>query len=424
MLIRSAANHRTAAAAGRQAVALIAIAAAAAVPAQAELDARALAMGGAQTAAARGVAAAAWNPAGLAFSPGVSLRLVNATLDVHNNSFTLGRYNEVSGAALSQTDKERLLADIPDGGLRLDAGVGAGALGLQWGRLAVTTGLTACGRGNVDRDVFDLVLFGNQPGQTVDFSDTDGEGFAVGRLSASWGQPLLSGSAGRLAAGLTVSYLVGLYAVQVEEAHGSIATGATEISGEAFLSAITAEGGRGYGVDLGAAWQAPGGWTLGLAVDNALSHLAWNGTVERTQYRLTASEINLLNEDLNDALVDADSTVAVAGYSSSLPAALRLGVARDTGRLLYAADYVQGLRDRAGPGTTPRLNLGAEWRPLGWLAPRAGLSLGGTVGTGLAGGLGLQIAFWQVDLAVISRGGFGGSNTRGVGVGFSSQLVF
>jgi hypothetical protein len=392
--------------------------------ARADGDARALAMGGAQTAAARGLAAAAANPALLAFSSGVTVGLAGVTVDLHNNALTLGRYNEVSGQTLSQAQKERLLADIPPTGFRLDAVATARGLGLQRGRLALTSGVISAGSGNLDRDVFDLVLFGNPPDQTVRFDDSWGEGHAIGKISLSWGQRVAAGPYGRLAVGATVSYLKGLYAVQIDEARGSVSTLLTEIDGEAYLSALLAEGGDGHGVDLGAAWQAPGGWTLGLALANATSRVAWRGKVERTEYRVTASQINLLNDDLDAGIVASDTTYAVAGHTSNLPRILRLGAAHDGGRLMVTADYVQGFGAHAGASTRPRLNLGTEWRPRGWLLPRAGMSLGGSLGTGVAGGFGLRLAAWRLDLAVMHRGGFSAAGTRGVGVGLNTQLVF
>ncbi len=387
-------------------------------------DARALGMGGAQTAVARGVDAATWNPASLAFSSGVSVGLAGVAVDLHNNSFTLGRYNEVSGATLSQADKERLLADIPAGGFRLDASAGASALGLQIGRFAITTGAVAAGRGNLDRDFFDLVLFGNELGQAVDLADTWGEGHALGEVALSWGQPVYEGALGRMAVGASVAYLQGLYEMHVEESYGSVSTAMTEISGEAYVSAITSDGGSGYGLDLGASWQAPGGWTLGLVLDNILGSMNWTGTPERTELHVTAAEINALNDDLDNAVSDTDTTYAVDAYSMDLPRRLRLGAAHDGGTLLVAADYVQGLADRAGASTTPQLNLGVEWRPLGWLSPRGGLSLGGPAGVGLAGGLGLDLAFWEIDLAMLHRGGFSSGDTRGLGGALSTRWRF
>ena len=85
---------------------------------------------------------------------------------------------------------------------------------------------------------------------------------------------------------------------------------------------------------------------------------------------------------------------------------------------------MQGFADRAGTSATPQLNLGAEWRPLGWIAPRAGLSLGGAANVGVAGGLGFQFGFWQLDVAVVNRGGFSSGDTRGLGFGLSTRFVF
>ncbi len=387
-------------------------------------DARSMAMAGAQTAAAKGVEAARWNPANLAFSPGTSISLVGMSADLHNNSFSLARYNEVSGATLSSSQKQDLLNDIPDGGFALDAQIGAGGLGLQMGSFAITTGVMGAGRGNLDRDFFDLVLFGNELGETVDFSDTWGEGHAIGRASLSYGMQVMDGPMGRIAVGASASYLYGVYEMHVEDAGGSVTTAMTEISGEAYASAVTAEGGSGYGLDLGASWQALGGWSFGLAMDNVVTNLDWNGTVERTEFNVTASDLNALNDDLDESVADSDTTYAIEGYSTDLPRRLRLGAARDTGSLLLAADYVQGFEDRAGSSATPQINLGAEWRPLGWLAPRAGVSLGGSAGTGAAAGLGFQAGFWQLDLAVMNRGGFSSGATRGLGFGMSTRFVF
>lgn len=406
------------------AAAVLAAALLAAGPAAAASDARSLAMAGAQTAAARSVEAASWNPAILAFSSGTSIHLVGVSADLHNNSLSLDRYNEISGATLSAAQKQELLDDIPDGGFALNGRLGAGALGVQWGQFAVTTGVIGAGRGNLDRDFFDLVLFGNELGETVDFSDTWGNAHAIGHASLSYGREVFDGPLGRIAVGATASYLYGIYEMHVEEAGGSLTTAMTEISGEAYASAVTAEGGGGFGLDLAGAWQAPGGWTFGLAIDNFVTNVNWSSNPERTELRITAADLNALNDDLDNAVADSDTTYAIGGYSTTLPRRVRLGAARDTGRLLLAADYVQGFTSRAGASGTPQLNLGAEWRPLGWLTPRAGVSLGGATQTGMAGGLGLQLGFWQLDLAVINRGGFAGGSTKGLGFGASTRLMF
>jgi hypothetical protein len=391
--------------------------------ADAQSIARSWAMGGAGAACSRGMAAVESNPANLAFSRGFTLNLAGAAVDLHNNSFSLARYNEVSGATLSDADKQRLLADIPAAGFALDADVQATAVGLQIGHFALSSRAFAAGRGNLDRDFFDLVLFGNDVGETVSFDDTWGEGLAVGAATLSFGQPVASGAFGRLAVGLNASYLRGLYEVHVENASGQVTTAFDEISGDASASAITSDGGSGYALDLGLALQAPGGWSFGLSMDNLTSRLTWDGSPERHVFSVTAADINASQDDLDTAVVDSDTSYAVASYNTTLPARLRAGAAHDTGRLLLAADVVQGMRDGAGASTTPRASFGLEWRPFGWLAPRAGFSLGGAAGSSISGGLGLKLLVLRLDLAVMSRGGLNPNNTRGLGFAVGAQLA-
>ncbi len=393
---------------------------AAALPARAGGDARALGMGGVSTANSHDLDAAGGNPAFLAFSRGMTVGLAGGTVDLQNNSFTLARYNQVAGTTLSEADKAQLLADIPEDGFGLDLQVDAGALGMQTGNMAFTTSALGAGDGTLDKDFFDLVLFGNTPGETVDFSSTRGQAYGVARAGLSWGWRLGGLAGGDLAAGLTASYIRGLYEVHVEDAWGSVSTAMTGIDGRAYAAAVVAEGGEGYGVDLGVAWRR-GPLAMGLALDNAVTRIDWNGTVERTEYTVALSASA---GSLDNALTDSDSTYAVAGYRSELPRRVRLGGAVDLGSLTVAGDWVQGLEDRAGTSTEPLVRLGAEWRPFGLLTPRIGAAVGGGLEPGLAAGLGLKVGFWRLDVAALQRGGLGADHGKGLGVGASTRFVF
>ncbi len=385
---------------------------------------RAWAMAGAATATATGLDAVEYNPANLAFSRGVTVGLFGVAVDVHNNAFSLARYNEVSGATLDQAAKERILADVPQSGFSLDADVRASALGLQVANFAFSVQGFGAGHGNLDRDFFDLVLFGNELGATVDFQDTWGEAYAVGAATLSYGTPVATLPVGRLAVGANARYLRGFYEMHIEDAHGSLTTTFDAIDGEAMVAAVTAEGGSGYALDLGATLQARGGWSFGLAIDNAMSSLSWSDNPERRVYAVTAVGIAANNDNLDNAVVDSDTTYAVTGYTSTLPRRVRLGASHATDRLLLAADWVQVFETRGNTSTRPQLGAGAEWRLLGWLVPRLGASVGGPSGSSLAGGLGLRAGPLCLDLAVMNRGGFAPSDTRGLGVAVSSHLVF
>ncbi len=385
---------------------------------------RAWGMGGANTALSRGLASVEYNPANLAFSQGMSVGLAAAALDIQNNAISLNRYNEITGSHLDHAAKTAVLADIPTDGFRLDADVRASVLGFQTGNFAVSFNAMGAGQGNLDKDYFDLVLFGNQLGKTVDFTNTWGDGYAVGSATVSYGQILMESDLGKLSVGVNARYLKGIYEMHVEEAYGNLTTSMTEISGEAYVSTLSSDGGQGYGVDLGVGLQTPGGWTFGLVMDNAFTKINWNGNVEANEFRVTASDINLLNEDLEASVADMDTTFLGHPYETELPRKLRLGAANKFGPMAVAVDYSQGFEDRGTSSTTPQFNAGVELWPSGNVQPRLGASTGGASGSGLSAGLGLRIGPWCFDLAAVSRGGISPSSTKGLGFAAGSTLIF
>jgi len=405
-------------------IGLLALGLLAPTTASAQGSIRAWGMGGAQTASARGLGAVEFNPANLALSSGTNVGLAGVAVDVNNNSLSLDRYNEITGAYLNEADKEQLLGDIPESGFQLDADVRASAMGAQFGDLAVSFEAWGAGSGNLDRDYFDLVLFGNELNETIDFSNTHGEGFALATAALSYGSHLYSGGGFDVYGGMTARYFQGIYEMHVEEAYGQMATTMEEISGEAFVSTLSSKGGQGAGMDLGLAVQIPDSWTLGLAFDNVMTNITWSTDVEAHEFRLTASDINLANDSFDDSVADADTTFYGGEYSTSLPRVMRLGAANRFGKFDVAVDYVQGFETRGTSSTTPQLNLGAEWGLCSYIMPRAGMRLGGAFGKSLAGGLGLGLGPWKVDLAAMTRGGVTGGGTKGVGFAAGTSLQF
>lgn len=385
---------------------------------------RAWGMGGANTALSRGLGAVGYNPANLAFSEGTNVGLAAAAFDVKNNAISLDRYNEITGSHLDTSAKTALLSDIPEDGFRLDAHAQASALGIQSGSFAFSINAMGSGRGNLDKDYFDLVLFGNQLGKTVDFSNTWGEGYAVGSATASYGQVVMDSERGLLSVGVNARYLQGIYEMHVEDAHGTLSTSMTEISGEAYVSTLSSDGGRGFGVDIGLSLQTPGGWSFGLVMDNAYTRLNWNGNVEVNEFRVTADDINVMNDDLGAAVADTDTSFAGLAYQTELPRKLRLGAGRKFGSTAVAVDYIQGFDDRSAVSTTPQFNAGVEMWSGSNFQPRLGATTGGAIGLGVSAGLGLRVGPWCIDLAAVSRGGLNPNQTKGVGFAAGSTLLF
>lgn len=397
----------------------------AAGPAAAQGHVRAMGLSGAYTAAARGLDAVDWNPANLAVGGdrGPSLGLASVSLDLNNNAFSLATYNQYSGAVLTSADKDKILRDIPNEGFVLDADVNASVLGFCAGNFALTFQGLAGGAGVMDKDFFELVLLGNEIGQSFAFDETDGEAWAVGAVTLSWATPVVTRRDYRLSMGVNARYLHGLYDFTVEEAGGGVVATMDGVSGEASASMLTAQGGHGYALDAGLALQLPRGWTMGLAVSNAASRLTWDREVERRVWSAVGDSITATSDDIDAHITESDTTYAAAAYARTLPTTLRLGASNRFGKLLVAADVSRGLESRPGLSDKLALDLGLELQLASWFVPRVGIGLGGDMRRSAAGlGLGLGPLRW--DLAVANRGQIVPSDTKGLAFASGFGLDF
>ncbi len=384
---------------------------------------RAWGMGGALTAASRGLEAVEFNPANLGFSEGSSLGLAGAAVSVGNNSLSLEHYNEITGSHLDAAAKDRLLGDIPQGGLTMDADVRVSTLGYQSGNLAFSIGALGRGRGNLDRDYFDLVLYGNSLDSSVDFSNTWGAGYAVATATGSWGFTLREGDRGALAAGFNVRYLHGIYEIHVDEAFGRLDTLLDSLDGQASVSTLSSEGGRGLGLDAGLAWRS-GSWDFGLSVENLVSRITWDTGIVQDTYLVTATQVTLLDGDLDTAFTDEHISRPADGYATSLPRSVRVGAARRLGSWLAACDvgYRGSPAERRDP--TASVHAGGEWQGSRCLRPRLGLFADDENGPGGSLGLGIALGSWRLDAAATAKGGFLPDKAQGLGLAVGSTLVF
>ena len=187
--------------------------------------------------------------------------------------------------------------------------------------------------------------------------------------------------------------------------------------------------GMGVGVDVGAAGVTHDGrTTVGASLLNALDYLSW-GIASRQDCVFVAAHDLLVtelldprarqieevldNEDLDgDGEVDFTTRLPEEGFSRSLPALLRLGVAhQQTARLSLLGAYDQAFSSGFGVTTTPRLAVGAEYCLVPWFPVRFGLSMGGRWHRSAAVGMALgpfalgRLSVTAVDVALATRGG-------------------
>ncbi len=306
--------------------------------AQIPLNPRALGVAGAYVGAARGHEAVFANPAilGLAGSPRWSLGFPQVTAGatvLGPQLMDLRDYFNYDD--LSDEQRSSLLADIPAGGTALEGDVRAPLVTYQYGGFALGVAYGFLGSHTVGRDVVDLFLNGYQQGRT-DYSvgDTRGSRATYWDFAAAYGR-----GAGPLSVGVTGHYYVGRGLVQTRAFEPTYDLATRDIRVD--YVGVNSHGGKGWGLDVGAALQPVSGLVLSAAVANAVHSMEWSEELDGRSVTLTRADFR-----------DSDFQVVRNRYEQS---EAELG-AVPTGRF---AEVAQGLLDDAELPTT--LRLGAAW---------------------------------------------------------------
>lgn len=337
----------------------------AAVPAAGQVPstARALGMGGAYVASARGQEAIFQNPAnlGLAGSPEWSVALTQLGV---GTSLSGPRFADLPDLLnfddIAQSRRDELLARVPESGAEVAVDTRVPLFAMQTGRvgLAVSYGMT--GAHTLGRDIVDLLLNGYQDGRT-DYSVGNTAGWRASYLdfAAAYGRKV-----GPVSLGATGHYFHGR-----SVAHSRMFEPRFDLEAQDFsvdYVGVLAEGGRGWGVDLGAAVQPHRTLTLSAAVANAFTRMRWSDELHVRSVTLRGEDLRQLDEpfwireeyERSDTRLDP-AAVPVRVYQTALP--------------LYREAYFP---------TTVR--AGAAWAPLKGM--EIGAAYQGNVTTGRMGG--------------------------------------
>jgi hypothetical protein len=372
---------------------------------------RADALGPAGFAAERGITAARLNPAHLALdaAPRWSATLVGMELTAGNSSFSLADYKRYNGTFLDESDKATILAAIDNSGMESFAN-GHGILpGVQIGPIALFALTRAAGSQHASRALFEAALLGVDLRNPLQL-DADADATVWSEIGVAYGH-----AHGDLRFGAAAKLLVGHY----REKGWSIGT-LTPIFADSVLSSVatdgaaytqTAEGGNGFGLDLGVAWER-GATTLSLAAGNLFGRIRWDQAphIEGSSHHSP----DLVGEEFPEG---EDIDEPIAPFSDSVPTTWRLGA---THRLAPTWLLLAGLTHDDVAGS--EFGFGGEWSGIGWLPLRAGLAHADIVGLRLSSGFGLALGPLRWDLSITQSGGLF-NNVKGLGLGTTLSLV-
>ncbi len=395
-----------------------------------EINPRALGMGGAYSALARGLDSPDWNPAnlGLSDNPRRTIGLLDFGLKLRNNSFSIADYNRYNGKFLNEADKNDIINSIPSSGLSLDLATQVSALNLSFGNLALTYKGVGIMSLSLDRDPLRLMLLGNAVVREVSVSDSRGEAFALGDLAFSYGRQIRCWHDGELSIGASAHYLQGFGYWGIINARGGVITTDTGFVGAGQMTYRESRGGHGYSSDLGLAVRFSGDWVFSADYQNILSKIAW-GSGNR-QFAMwfsmkPATVESILDESQSDSLVSSgDSSFACRGFSTKLTPAVRMGLAKKWKLITWSADWDLYLFDGPGATVSPRIANGLEYSRWNRFPLRLGFAFGGGQGATFSIGAGLRLGNFAFDLGLANPGTPIPTRGKGASMAFGACLQF
>jgi hypothetical protein len=386
------------------------------IPVFSQMTPRALGMGGAYSALARGVHAPDWNPANLGMpdNPGFSMSFLSVGTQISNNSFTQGMYNKYIGKYLTQGDVEDILSAIPDNGLFFGVRGTLRIISFSAGHFAMTIGGDFSGYGNMEKTLFELMFRGNELYKTYDFDDIDGGGEGVGLIGFSYGRPIPADFAEVFTIGGTLNFLYGIGYAKIEKSGFKLRFDDDGMNMNGDYMARTATGSLGWSLNVGSAAKLNKKLTVDFSLMNLIGNIPWDRNVEQVTGYIHADTLAILSTDDDDAAEDSSWTVDGHRFSGKLPIQMRMGAMYEEGDFVITADYSQGFKNSSWMNTTPEFTFGTEWRKVKWLPLRMGVLLGGRFGFGTSFGLGIRPGGFIWDIGVMNRGFITPNSSKGL----------
>lgn len=452
------------------------------------VDAKNIGMAGTNAISALGVYAIGVNPANLAISQNHKIELStllpfpNINISAGNNFITLNDYNHyftgvesesgnIVGRYLDTSEKNKFLA-LFDSGTLINTNLGTTLLSTSIypskfiGAFAFSIQDWTSANVNLPKQLFELILFGNETNKVYDLNDMDMKFWYLRNYTLSYAKDLsnLFPDAFRsFTAGITMKYVQGMFYAGVDKMNTTFETQNdynilvngnsrlliaaspnfgikydfedSTITKDSKIGLFNTPAGNGFGVDLGFHSDLNKAWSIGFALTD-LGSINWNK--ETVEYKATGSYVleNITDKDIGDSLGNAITGEGnyTGAFSTSLATAMKLGVGfkldqflkgNFPGKLFIELNYQQGFNNMPANSTKPRFSLGTEYAPIDWFNLRSGISVGGFDNFNWAFGFGFDSGLLDFDFAAsYVHSLFNGNNAKRLGFAMSSRWKF
>ncbi len=386
---------------------------------------RAMAMAGAFGGIGLGAEAVLANPANLSLANAnrLTISLLQMGAFAANNSFNKAHYNRYNGAFLDSSAKVDILNAIPGKGLQVLGRTDLQPLAVSYGPFAFSILFQAGANSRMDKQVAELLLLGNELNRIYSLQPFSGRGMAATSYIVSYGYavPFSSAKVQHLGVGINLKYVRGHYYSVVDKMDMTTVTSFISTTAQGAAKLRTAEGGNGFGADLGVTTTFFERWRAFLVLENLLGHMRWQRNPEEitADFVLTENTVErIFDQDLefDDVVLSNDTTLAIGAFSSRMPMVFRLGLVRGFKNVFIAAEFEKCTTASAWMSEKPLYRMGVEYQPTAVVRLRSGLHLGGDLPATWACGLGFQFGALRWDIGWQSVAGLGPNHLKGMGL--------
>lgn len=452
------------------------------------LDAKNIALGGTNATSARGVYAIGVNPANLVIDQGHKIELStiipfpSINISAGNDFITLNDYQhfftgvegdngDIVGRNLDVSEKNKFL-DLFDQGSMVNTNFGTNLLSLTFypskeiGAIGFAIQDWTSVQASLPKQIFELMLFGNEPGKTFDLNDLDVQAWYLRNYSLSYSRDLtnLFPDAFRFfSAGITLKMVQGLFYAGVDNISTTLETNSDygisvngdsrmlvaaspsfgikydfeedDIEKESSIGLFNDPAGSGIGVDFGFYAELNKAWSIAFAVTD-LGSIKWEEGLAEYSSNTSFLLEDITDEELVDSLSDAITGEGnyTEAFTTSLSSAMKIGVGLKLdefldgnfpGKMNIELNYQQGFNNMPSNTTTERISLGLEWLPTGWFKVRTGISVGGYDKFNWGLGVGFDAGILDFDFATAyTHSIFDGNNAKRLGFAMSTRWTF
>ncbi|MEO0097399.1 MAG: DUF5723 family protein [candidate division WOR-3 bacterium] len=218
----------------------------------------------------------------------VYYQILGITLNFYNNAFSGKDYNYYNGKYLNENDKKSILKIIPKEGLKLSGEAYLSFLFLCYHFWNLDASFNLRSRGRVEKEIFDLIFFGNKLNQVYQSKESKGEIFAFSKIKNGFAFSLKK----NWKLGFGISYLEGYYYLKTENNYLNLLTTQNSLNFYNEINYKKSFGGRGFGFDIGLGRKINEKIGLKIIIENLGNRIFW-------QKENRVGKITLIIDSLN-----------------------------------------------------------------------------------------------------------------------------